>query len=277
MMIREEIRIGVLQLECKLNQPKSNVRRALDYINRAIEQDVDLVCLPEAFVSSGNLMDVELVAETIPGETTDLLCAKAREGRLHIVAGILERDGTNFYSSAVLIDRTGAIAGKYRRIHTFYLEKRYFSNGAEAGPFVTELGIIGMIIGYDIYFPESCRSLFKKGAQIIVCPALLPERFSYVTNHLAVARAMENKCCFIFVSGTGENPFAGFRYMGGSLITCDPLFLEEEQFDFLDGNEMLARASRAEELIQASVNIKKQALFNERNSILRDLETARYG
>lgn len=254
---KEKVKVGVIQLCCNLNQSRGNLRRALRMIDQGAGLGVDLFCLPEAFATAVDLVHIKDIAETIPGKTSDALCGKAKETNSHIIAGILESSDGQFYSTAVLINNLGEIHGTYRRVFTFKLEKRYLSGGAEFKIFITKIGKIGVIMGYDINFPEACRNFFREKVELIVCPSLLPLEYCYVTDQLIKARAIENSCYFAFSSGLGENQFAGFEYMGNSQIVVSPVFLEEEKFDFMEGDETLAKAGREEALITAELNLSR--------------------
>lgn len=96
-------KIAVVQMESKLGKPAQNLRRAEHYIHEAVAQGADLICLPEAFSTSGNILEVADVSVTVPGPETDFLREQAKQAGVHIVAGLLERgDDGKYYSTSVL-------------------------------------------------------------------------------------------------------------------------------------------------------------------------------
>jgi len=270
------VKAAVIQLECKLSRSAGNMKRAERYVLQAIDEGAQLVCLPEAFLTSGNILEVSDVAVTVPGECTARLGELARRGGVHLVAGLLEKDGEAHYSTSVLIGPTGELIGKYRRVHCFELEKQYLDTGDAFDVFDTPVGRIGMLQGYDLNFPEATRELYRRGADLIVCSALIPEQYAYVTRQLLPARVIETQSYLLFVSGIGSNTFAGFSYMGGSEVLADPLFLEQEKFDFVDGDEHLLVMERDEGLRALDLDVRRLRKYRKERSLLGDLEPQTY-
>lgn len=270
------IKAAVIQLECKLSRESGNMRRAERYIKKAIKDGAKLVCLPEAFLTSGNILEVADVAVTIPGDCTDRLGEIAKEGSIYLVAGLLEADNGIRYSTSVLISPDGSIVGKYRRVHCFEMERQYIHQGDDFYVFDTDIGRIGLLQGYDMNFPISCMELYLREVDIIVCSALVPEEFYYVTNQLLQARAIESQCYIIFVSGIGANPYAGFRYMGGSSVVADPMFLENERFDFEDGDETMMLMAMEEECRLIDLDINRLRKYRESKSRIGDVVPSSY-
>ncbi|NVD98794.1 carbon-nitrogen hydrolase family protein [Massilia sp. BJB1822] len=266
------MKVGIVQLDCKINRSESNMRRAERYIEQAIEAGVDLVCLPEAFLTSGNILEVADVAVAIPGSATEALAVLARKGGISIIAGLLEKDGDAHYSTAILIQPDGSIAATYRRVHCFEMERKYLACGDRFACVDTPQGRIGLILGYDLNFPETCRALYQQNVDVIFCPALIPEQFAYVTNQLLTTRAIENQCFIVFVSGVGMNVYAGFNYMGESCVVADPLFLEDELFDFVDGGETLLRFEQEEELRVIELDVERLQRYRETRSLIGDTQ-----
>lgn len=270
------MKIAVVQLDCKINRASGNLRRAERLIEQAMEAGAEIVCLPESFVSSGNVLDVAEVASAIPGVETEALAAIARKHAAHIVAGLYEKDVAQHFSTAIVIDPAGAIVARYRRAHCFEMERRYLDRGEEFCIVDTPKGRIGLLLGYDLRFPESFRILYQQKVDVIFCLALVPEQFAYVTHQLLRARAIENQCYVVFASGVGTNPYAGFSYMGESGVIADPLFLEAETFDFVDGDEVLLRMNREEGVGLAEVDVPRLRNYREANSLVGDTRPALY-
>ena len=156
-------------------------------IAEAADQEVELIVLPETLTyygTSGSYVDA---AEPIPGPSTAYFGELARKHNLHIVAGLLERDGHLVYNVAALIGPDGKLIGKYRKVT---LPRGEIEGGLTPGDtypvFQTRFGKIGMMICYDGFFPEVARELTRQGAEVIAWPV-------WGCNPLlAAARACEN-------------------------------------------------------------------------------------
>jgi len=131
---------------------------------------VDLVCLPEVINTDGVTGDRSSLAEPIPGPSSQRLAEKARKYGMYVCASLSERDGDRIYNTGVIIDRSGAIVGKYRKTHVTITEN--LLSGKTPGDtypiFQTDIGPVGYMICYDNHYPEVARTLAVKGAEIIV-------------------------------------------------------------------------------------------------------------
>jgi predicted amidohydrolase len=269
--------IAVIQMESKLGKPAQNLRRAERYIREAVERKANLICLPEAFSTSGNILEVADVAVPIPGPETDFLCEQAKQAGVHIVAGLLERgDDGKYYSTSVLVGPEGTLLGRYRRVHCHELEARYLAGGSEYPVFDVEFGRIGLMQGYDINFPEVAREYCRRGVDIIVCSALVPEMFAYVANMRLPVRAVDAECIVAFASGIGTNLYAGFGYMGCSQILADPLFLEAERFDFVDGDERMVDLGKEAGVGVVEIDLDRMRRYRTKATLRGDLQPATY-
>ena len=270
-------KIAVVQMESKLGKPAQNLRRAEHYIHEAVAQGADLICLPEAFSTSGNILEVADVSVTVPGPETDFLREQAKQAGVHIVAGLLERgDDGKYYSTSVLCGPEGTLLGHYRRVHCHELEARYLSGGSEYPVFDVEFGRIGLMQGYDINFPEVAREYCRRCVDIIVCSALVPEMFAYVANMRLPVRAVDAECIIAFASGIGTNLYAGFGYMGRSQILADPLFLEAERFDFVDGDERMVDLGKEPGVGVVEVDLDRMRRYRTKATLSGDLQPATY-
>jgi predicted amidohydrolase len=147
----------------------------------------DLVVLPETLTATGNGLSYADAAEPIPGPSTEYFGALARSNRLHLVAGLVERDRHLVFNTAVLIGPDGSLIGKYRKVTLPRTEiEAGVCPGTEYPVFDTALGRIGMMICYDGFFPEPARQLALRGAEIIAFPV------AGCNPLLAAARACEN-------------------------------------------------------------------------------------
>ena len=147
----------------------------------------DIICLPEGITVVGNGKSYYDVGESLPGPTSKRLGELAKELKSYIVAGIYEKEGTVLYNTAILVGRDGQIVGKYRKTH---LPREEWEAGITPGDdypvFETDFGKVGLIICWDVQFPEPSRAMARKGAEVLLLPI-------WGGNEtLAKARAIEN-------------------------------------------------------------------------------------
>jgi len=167
--------------------PMDNCRMFEPHIAEAAKQKADLVVLGETITYVGLAKTFADVAEPIPGPSTEYFCALAKKHNIHIVVGLVERDGHLIYNVAVLIGPDGRIIGKYRKV---CLPRGEVDGGLAPGKdypvFETKFGKVGMMVCYDGFFPEVARELSYRGAEVIAWPVW------GCNPMLASARACEN-------------------------------------------------------------------------------------
>jgi len=168
---RRAVKAGTVFLRPSRSTPEKNLALFCAQIDAAGAEGLDIVCLGEAIALVGTGKSVDAVAEPIPGPSTEKLGEAARRNRVWVVAGLNERRGGTLFNTAVLLDRAGALAGVYRKVH---LPREEWTQGVAPGNefpvFETELGAIGIQICYDWFFPEAAACLALKGAEIIFAP-----------------------------------------------------------------------------------------------------------
>jgi len=187
----------------------------------------DLLCLPEGITVVGTSLSYAEVSEPVPGPTTARLGETARKLNSYVVAGLYEREGTLVYNTAVLLDRTGRLAGRYRKTH---LPREEWERGITPGDaypvFDTEFGRVGLMICWDVQFPEPARALAAQGAEILLLPIWGG------SDVLARARSIEN-CVFLVSSSYDMRSFivdpAGRVLAEATVetpVVCAELFLD---------------------------------------------------
>ncbi len=156
-------------------------------MEESASQKPDLICLPEGITVVGTGLKYADVCEAIPGPTTGRLGEVAKKLNCYIVGGIYERVGPAIYNTAVLIGRDGKLVGTYRKTH---LPREEIEGGLTPGDsypvFDTDFGKVGLMICWDVQFPEPARALALKGAEVILLPIWGGNEV------LARARAIEN-------------------------------------------------------------------------------------
>lgn len=148
-----------------------NVRQFVELMDRAVPEKADVILLPEGMTVAGTGKSDADVAEPLPGPTTTRLAEVARRRHAWIIAGLYEREAPAVYNTAVVIDRDGRLAGKYRKV---YLPREEIEAGLTPGNdfpiFRTDFGRIGVMICWDVQYADPARALALKGAEMILVP-----------------------------------------------------------------------------------------------------------
>ncbi len=226
----ESVTVAVAQMNPQLGRPEHNRARLRELLVEAIAHGARLTVFPECATTGygfADLASAEAVAEPVPGPTTEALTEVCRQHRRddggpYVVAGLLERTGDPkvVYNSAVLIGPEGMV-GLYRKAHLPLLGVDRFTTPGDTGFQVweTEIGRIGIIICYDLRFPEAMRVLGLSGADIIALPTNWPDGSQNAPQFVTRTRALENRVFVLACNRCGEE--SGFWFFGHSQIT-DP-------------------------------------------------------
>jgi len=235
--MKKKFLLALAQISCRRGDKKANIKRIEEYTARAKQQGADFVIFPELSLTGYTIRD-ELyeLAEEIPGPSTNAVKKIAKNYDAYIVFGmpeLSEKARSTVYNTAVLVGPEGYV-GKYRKMHlpthSVFEEKRYFRPGYQAEAFETNLGKIGLIICYDIFFPEVCRLIRLDGAQIIVCISASPAVRRAFFETLTVARAIENTAFLAYVNLVGIED--GLQFWGGSrLIAPNGKIIAKAKYD----------------------------------------------
>ena len=176
------MKIGIIQQTCSDNI-ESNKQKLATNIRIAAQKGAELIVLQELhnslyFCQTENVGLCSL-AEPIPGPSTDFYGALAKELNIVIVTSLFERRAPGLYhNTAVVIERDGSIAGKYRKMHIpddpAYYEKFYFTPG-DLGfhPIDTSIGRLGVQVCWDQWYPEGARLMALRGADILIYPTAI--------------------------------------------------------------------------------------------------------
>jgi len=179
---RQALTAALVQHRCD-DDLDANLARSLAGIAEAAERGADLVLLPELhrsryFCQREDPAHFDL-AEPIPGPTTAALAAAAARHRLVVVGSVFERRAPGLHhNTAVVFDRDGSLAGRYRKMHIpddpGYGEKFYFTPG-DLGfqPIDTSLGRLGVLVCWDQWFPEAARLMAMAGAELLLYPTAI--------------------------------------------------------------------------------------------------------
>lgn len=243
--MRDKVKIAGVQMNPKITKNRENLDQILRQTKVAAQEGADLIVFPECAVAGYVFASREEALpflESVPGASTDKLAACCQELGVHVIVGLLEKDGNRAYNTAVLLGPEGII-GKYRKSHLPYLGVDRFLDAGD-GPFrvyPTAVGNIGLLICYDCNFPEVSRVMALLGADILALPTNWPEGRDKPPRFLVPARAYENRVHFVAVNRVGKERGTGFH--GHSKIVSSL-------------GETLAEASGdTEEIIYAEVSL----------------------
>ncbi len=250
-------------MNCAPFDKESNIQKAIELIEQAVDKSADLMVLPELFTMGFYIFKDQNpaffeMAESIPGPTTDIIGNIARKYGVYIIAPIFEKHSSGLYhNTAPLIGPDGGIIGKYSKTHVPPRpeEKFYFTPGSDFPVFQTDIGKIGMAICYDREFPEPIRILALNGAEMVMVPSVIfprdtatyPERWILVNR----ARALDSGIFGVFVNRGGKE--SGKEYFGHSMIV-DPR------------GKVLAQGGYEECVITAKVNLEDEEIWRRRRA-----------
>jgi predicted amidohydrolase len=232
-----EVNVALAQINCKVGDKKYNIEKMVKQIKKAKKKDADLVIFPELSLTGYVVRDlIYELAEPIRGSSTRLLEEVAKKEGVYIVFGMIERSEKAhavLYNTAVLLGPEGFV-GKYQKMHlpthSVFEEKRYFRPGYQAPVFDTDIGKVGLMICYDVFFPEVTRMLRLNGSQLTVCISASPAVRRKFFEVLTVARAMENTMYFAYVNLVGIED--GLQFWGGSrLIAPTGSIVSQAKYD----------------------------------------------
>lgn len=211
-----QFKIALIQSSWELGNVKENVQKAEEKIREAHREGADFICLPEGFNTGYYCFDYETMrqaAEPIDGDTVTKMRGIAKELGVHLLTPIMMTAGTGIVeNTAVLIDDEGEVLGHYSKTHLVGTEQIYLNRGRKFPVFKTKYGTVGIVICYDICFPETTRVLALKGADLILCPSAWRDGsyFKDWLNKVAEVRALDNNVFVALVNFTGELPDSPF-------------------------------------------------------------------
>ena len=183
---------------------EANLKVMADVLDQAGREKPDAILLTEFFPERGVKGTVHDRSEPIPGPVTNVLARKAREYNAYIIAGMLELDSGKTYDTAVLVDRQGRIAGKYRKTHLPLAEVEDGETpGNEYPVFDTDFGRIGILICWDFTFPETFRIMRLEGAEIVFLP-VAGDPGARHWDTVTRARALDNGVYLVAAVGDGS-------------------------------------------------------------------------
>lgn len=236
------MKVGLIQQKNSADI-KANIAKLQDNIRKAAAMGAELVVLQELhnglyFCQTENTQLFDQ-AESIPGPSTDSFGQLAKELGIVLVLSLFERRAQGLYhNTAVVLEKDGTIAGKYRKMHIpddpAYYEKFYFTPG-DLGfePINTSVGRLGVLVCWDQWYPEAARLMAMRGAELLIYPTAIgwessdteEEKQRQLGAWITVQRghAVANGLPVVTVNRTGHEPdpsgqTAGIQFWGNSFV-----------------------------------------------------------
>jgi len=281
-MKNKMLRIGLVQQACT-DDREFNLRNSEAGIRQAAADGAQLVMLQELhtglYFCQHESTDLFDLAESIPGPSTEWLSGLAKELGIVLVGSLFERRAAGLYhNTAVVLERDGTLAGKYRKMHIpddpGYYEKFYFTPG-DLGftPIQTSVGTLGLLVCWDQWYPEAARMMALAGADLLLYPTAIGanpadpaeererQREAWIT--IQRAHAVANGLPVLVANRTGFEPdptghTAGAQFWGSSFVAGPQ-------------GEFLAQAGRDDgEVLIVDVDLKRSENVRRWWPFLRD-------
>jgi omega-amidase len=258
--------LALLQMDIAIGEPELNYAKLEKLLNQAVEGETkpDVIIFPEMWNTGYALDRIQELADEEGQRTHALLSEFSRKHQVNIIGGsIAEKQGNQIYNTIYAYNREGSRVADYSKIHLFRLmdEEKYLEEGSHIGQFELDGVSSGMMICYDIRFPELSRKLALGGAQIVFVPAEWPNPRLHHWRTLLMARAIENQmfvvsCNRVGISGTTE-------FFGHSMV-IDPW------------GEALAEGDETEQVIRAQIDLALVDEVRSRIPVFEDRRPALY-
>ena len=257
----------VALLQMRVGQtPAENLETARQMLQQAAAGGAELVMLPEMFCCPYETPNFPKFAEPEGGARYQRLSALAREHSIYLVAGSMpEADGSRTYNTAYVFDRMGALITSYDKTHAFTPmgEQLAFAQGDALCRFSLEGHDCGLIICYDIRFPELARLMALAGAKVICIPAAFNMTTGPVHWELSFrARALDNQV-YLLGCAPARDLTASYHSWGHSIVT-DPW------------GTVTAQLAEAEGILFAELDLEKVETIRKELPLLRHRRTDVY-
>ncbi|WP_424214753.1 carbon-nitrogen hydrolase family protein [Streptomyces sp. BI20] len=259
------LRTALLQSSGRLGSPAENLKALDEAAARAAAGGAGLLVTTELFLTGYALDPAEMraLAQPADGPAAEAVAEIARRHGIAVLYGHPEAADGVLYNAAQLVDHEGRRLANYRKTHLFgEFEQDLFTPGDRAVVQVELAGLtLGLLICYDVEFPEAVRAHALAGTDLLLVPTALMHPAQFVAEQLVPVRAFENQMYIAYVNRVG--PEGAFEFVGASCLASP------------DGATR-ARAGRTEELILAEVDPALLAASRENNPYLRDRRPGLY-
>lgn len=210
----------ILQADIKRGNPRYNREHLLELMKEGLKYNPDILLLPEMW-NTGYVENIRELADQRGEPTVSLLASFARDNEVNIAAGsISDLEGDQLFNRSYVFSSRGELITSYDKIHLFSLmeEDKNFTPGGKKAIFTLDDINWGLLICYDLRFPELSRSLVEEGAEILIIVAHWPRSRIGAWRFLVGARAVENQ---VFALGVNRGGREGDMSFGNSLVV-DP-------------------------------------------------------
>ncbi|MGW1255411.1 carbon-nitrogen hydrolase family protein [Streptomyces sp. NPDC002513] len=259
------MRTALLQSSGRPGSVPENLTVLDEAAGRAAAAGAGLLIAPEMFLTGYAIGDaITRLAEPADGDSADAIAAIASRHGLAIAYGYPERDGGTVFNAVQLLSADGTRLANYRKTHLFgRFERDHFTPGDQPVVQAELDGLrIGLMICYDVEFPENVRAHALAGTDLLVVPTAQMHPFEFVAESLVPVRAFESQMYIAYVNRVGQE--GEFEFVGLSTLAGP------------DGVAR-ARAARVEELVLADVDPAHLAASREANPYLEDRRPGLYG
>ncbi|MGW1756530.1 carbon-nitrogen hydrolase family protein [Streptomyces mirabilis] len=259
------MRTALLQSSGRPGSVVENLKVLDEAAGRAAAAGAGLVAAPEMFLTGYAIGDdIARLAEPADGDWADAIAEIATRHGVAVAYGYPEREGETVYNSAQLISADGTRLANYRKTHLFgCFERDHFTPGEQLVVQADLNGLrVGLMICYDVEFPENVRAHALAGTDLLVVPTAQMHPFQFVAESVVPVRAFENQMYVAYVNRVG--PEGEFEFVGLSTLA---------------GPDGIARtrAGRGEELVLADADPDFLAASREANPYLKDRRPGLYG
>ncbi|MBD3918851.1 carbon-nitrogen family hydrolase [Paenibacillus sp. PR3] len=223
-MSNTKLKLALLQMDVQIGEPEANFVTAEKLLNKAVlaEDKPDLIMLPEMWNTGYALDRIHELADVEGVRTREKFASFAKEHGVLLIGGsIAEKREDGVFNTIHAFGRSGEELGAYDKIHLFRLmdEEKFLQPGSQMGTLALEGTPAGMMICYDIRFPELFRKLALAGAKAVFVPAEWPNPRLHHWRTLLQARAIENQMYVIACNRCGQS---GDTVFFGHSMVIDP-------------------------------------------------------
>jgi len=265
--VGRKIKVALGQFTSKIGDISYNVAKAEKFIYQAADNGADIICLPELFATGYNLNILSDSIISLSKENYEFIYKRmskaAKDNYINLIAPFANLDeNNNLYNSAFFFNRNGELLETYNKTHSFGLEKNYFTEGKSLKVFDTDIGKVGILICYDVGFPETARTLCLKGAQMIFIPSAWRIQDENAWNLNIPSRALENS---LYTFGINRSGHEGDLHLFGRSKACAP-----------SGEVILQMDYDSDEAAVCEIDLDNIEEIRNRNGYLRDRKTELY-